>query len=285
MSDGSSFLKGRQASLLTKHRKEQVIKPIFENATNCEVLVDTSFDTDQLGTFTGEIPRPGTQLETARLKARKGMELKGTDLALASEGSFGPHPMTPFLPWNREIVLLVDDRENLEICGECANSETNYTHTLITSFREAEDFAREIGFPEHWLVLRPDHEGHQSMIKGINNWEWLKEAVKWGLAKAVTGKVFLETDMRAHANPTRMINIQKATKDLVSKLKQECPQCGIPGFSVVKKKRGLPCEWCNLPTREILAEVYVCKRCGFTVEQKFPRGEKASAGCCDHCNP
>lgn len=34
------------------------------------------------------------------------------DIGLASEGSFGPHPLIPFLPWNVEIVLLVDNREN-----------------------------------------------------------------------------------------------------------------------------------------------------------------------------
>lgn len=75
MADGSCFFKGRRIVLLTKHGKEMVIKPTLEKATGCQVIVDTSFDTDQLGTFTREIARHGTQLEAARCKAQKGMEL------------------------------------------------------------------------------------------------------------------------------------------------------------------------------------------------------------------
>lgn len=47
--------------------------------------------------------RPGTRPK------KDGVNL---DIGLASEGSFGPHPLIPFLPWNVEIVLLVDNREN-----------------------------------------------------------------------------------------------------------------------------------------------------------------------------
>jgi len=285
MADGSCFFKGRRIVLITKHGKERVIKPTLEKATGCQVLLDTSFDTDQLGTFTREIARPGTQLEAARRKAQKGMELTGLDIGLASEGSFGPHPLIPFLPWNVEMVLLVDDREKLEIYGMCANSETNFAQTLVADLREAEDFARKIGFPEHWLVLRPDNERHQSVVKGINKWEHLKDAVKWGFAKSAAGKVFLETDMRAHANPTRMRNIQKAAEDLAKKIKQQCPRCGTPGFSVTVRKKGLPCEWCGRPTEETKARVFTCGRCGFSKEKRMPRSKKAPAGRCQYCNP
>ncbi|MHB8172551.1 MAG: DUF6671 family protein [Thermincolia bacterium] len=285
MIDGGSFFKGRQAALLTKHQKELVIKPVFEKGTGCEVLVNTSFDTDQLGTFTRETPRPGSQMEAARHKARKGMELMGTDLGMASEGSFGPHPLIPFVPWNREIVVLIDHLEKLEIYGECANSDTNYDHKLVATYEEAEDFARQIGFPGHWLVLRPDHDGHRFIIKGINTWQGLRDGFKKALGKSAAGTVFLETDMRAHANPTRIVNIQKATEDLVKKIGQQCPRCGIPGFSVVKKRRGLPCEGCGRPTGEVKAWVYGCSKCGLTRVKRVSRTKRATAGNCPRCNP
>jgi hypothetical protein len=285
MFEGDSFFKGRRAVLLTRHRKEQVIKTVLEEALDCDIIVEAGFDTDSFGTFTRQIDRPGSQIDTARLKAIKGMELTGIDIGLASEGSFAPHPLIPFLPWNLEIVLLLDKRENLEIFGEYAGSETNYSHMLIAGFPEAEDFALKAGFPEHWLVLRPDNDRHQSVIKAINTWEHLKDAVKWGLGKSTTGKVFLETDMRAHANPTRMINIGKAAENLARKIKQKCPRCGTPGFSVVERKSGLPCEWCERPTEGIKALVFACRRCGFSKEETTPRNVKAPAGRCQYCNP
>jgi hypothetical protein len=285
MAGGSPLFEGRRAVLLTKHRKEQVIQPILEKAMGCQIVVEAGFDTDQFGTFTREISRPGSQLDVARLKAEKGMELAGVDLGLASEGSFDAHPLLPFVPWNVELVLLVDKKERLELCGQCANSETNYSHRTIASWPEAEEFARQAGFPEHWLVLRPDNEQHQSVVKGLNTWEHLQDAVRWALATSASAKAFLETDMRAHANPTRMRNIQKAAADLAGRITQHCPACATPGFSVTGVHRGLPCEECGCPTEEVKARVFTCKRCGFSRTEEAAESERAPAGRCPHCNP
>lgn len=285
MPDGGGFFRGRQAVLLTKHGKEQVIKPLFEEATGCRVIVESDYDTDLFGTFTRVIGRPGTQEETARLKARKGMELRGADLALASEGSFGPHPVAPFVPLNREIVLLLDEREGLEICGEYTGSNTNYAQKLVSGWSEAEQFALSARFPSHFLVVRPDHELHEAVIKNISSWSSLRQAFEHSMAVAATRRVYLETDMRAYANPTRMENIKKAAEDLISLICQQCPACGSPGFAAAEKIRGLPCEWCGLPTREPVAIIYRCPSCGFSGEEREPSGRKALAGCCNNCNP
>lgn len=285
MPAGGVIFSGRQAVLLTKHRKEQVIRPLFEEATGCRVIVESGFDTDLFGTFTRERGRPGTQLETARLKARKGIELHGADLALASEGSFAPHPAVPFVPLNREIVLLLDAREGLELCGEYAGSDTNYMQRLVSEWTEAEQFALNVCFPSHFLVMRPDHELHEAVIKNISSWETLREAFRQSMTVSASGKVYLETDMRAHANPTRMQNIKKATEDLVRIICQQCPVCGTPGFVAVEQRRGLPCEWCGLPTREPAATIYRCPSCAFSKEEREPLDKKASAGRCDNCNP
>jgi len=53
--------------------KERVIAPVLEPALGCQIELVDGFDTDQLGTFTRDIPRDGTQLEAARKKARIGM--------------------------------------------------------------------------------------------------------------------------------------------------------------------------------------------------------------------
>lgn len=279
-----SLLAGRRAALLTKHKKEEVIKPVLEKGAGLHIIVEADYDTDQFGTFTREIARLGSQLEAARYKAQKGMELKGLDLGVASEGSFGPHPSIPFLPLNREIVILVDAAEKLEICGACQNSNTNYASEVVENFAQAEIFAHKALFPSHHLVLRPDHGEHCSIVKGVNNWECLREAVSWAIAKSVTGKAFLETDMRAYANPSRMQNIKGAAEDLVAKINSRCAACKAPGFAVVENKKGLPCEECGLPTREVAAFIYLCQRCGYREERSAP-DSAAPAGRCGYCNP
>jgi hypothetical protein len=44
--------------------------------------------------------------------------------------------------------------------------------------------------------------------------------------------LYVETDMRAMYNPSRMTVIQNATKKLVEKINSCCPQCNIPGLEL-----------------------------------------------------
>jgi len=78
------------------HGKERAIaRPIFHHL-GLALKPAMNLDTDQLGTFSGEIPRRGALLEVALRKARLGMRAPGLPLGLAGEGTFGPHPAVPF---------------------------------------------------------------------------------------------------------------------------------------------------------------------------------------------
>ncbi len=81
----------------TKHRKELALAPAFREHLQATLVVP-NLDTDALGTFSGEVPREGTALETAPRKCRLGMQAADLPRGLASEGSLGPHPLIPFLP-------------------------------------------------------------------------------------------------------------------------------------------------------------------------------------------
>lgn len=274
----------RKIVFLTKHGKEEVIKPILESETGCELIIESRFDTDKLGTFSREIKRPKSQLDTARLKIQKAMKLANTDIGIASEGSFGSHPIAP-IPWNVELVLLYDKKEKLEIYGVHESSDTNFSHKKTKNYQEVLTFAPQIGFPEHYLILRPDNEYSDKIIKDINSYEKLKEAFFTCSAHSKEGQVFIETDMRAHANPTRMKNIQKATENLVSKLLSICPNCGAPGFIVNEFIRGLPCELCGLASEMTIKYIYRCNKCRHEKEEHFPKGLTAPAQYCNYCNP
>lgn len=248
----------------------------------------TDFDTDKFGTFTREVKRLGTQIEAARQKAEKALEIAGETLAFASEGTFGPHPAMPYLPVNREIVILLDRVNNLELIGESLSVETNYSHQLVSSIEEADNFAKKAGFPEHRLVVVVGEAalGNGEIVKGIVTEKQLFDAVEAGLKKSSTGRVHIETDMRAMYNPTRMKNIENATLDLVKKFHQFCPECGWPGFEVAERKIGLPCGLCYFPTQLVRSQIYQCQNCSYTKEELFPNGtETADPSQCQYCNP
>ncbi|MBR8834670.1 MAG: hypothetical protein DSM106950_11680 [Stigonema ocellatum SAG 48.90 = DSM 106950] len=283
-----SLFKNRTSVLATMHQKERVIAPIVEQKLGIKVLVPPDFNTDVFGTFTRVVKRRGTQIEAARFKAEKAMAITGETLAFASEGSFGPHPLMPYVPVNREIVIFLDKVNNIEIVGQELSTETNYSHQLVHSVEEAYSFAQRVGFPEHGLVIIVGDAAivQGEVIKGITTKEQLFDAVKFCLNKSSTGQVHIETDMRAMYNPTRMKNIEKATLNLSEKITQVCPECSWPGFDVVESQKGLPCAFCHLPTQLIRSVIYRCKKCAFSREELFPHGqETADPSKCQYCNP
>ncbi len=278
-----SVYSGQGVALHTQHGKERVIAPVLESALGCGVERVTGYDTDRLGTFTRDVPRAGSQLEAARKKTRIGMELSGLPLGLASEGSFGPDPFTGMFSWNLEMIVWIDDLLGIEVVG-VASGKTNFAHRLAADWAEAEAFARAAGFPEHLLVVRPQDEDDPRIRKGIADWDSLEEAFHWACGSAANGRAFLETDMRAHANPTRMEMIAQAAQDLAHKLCSRCPVCGAPGFQLAERVPGLPCEDCGAPTRQIKTEIHRCAKCAHQVAVERPEAA-APPERCDYCNP
>ena len=271
-------------ALLTQHGKEGVIASVLDTALGCRVERVTGYDTDLFGTFTREIPRAGMQLEAARKKARVGMELSGLSLGLASEGSFGPDPMVGMFPWNVELLIFLDDERGLEIVG-VAQGKANVSHLLTADWAVAVAFAKRAQFPAHHLVVRPESEDDPRIRKGIAAWAELEAVFAWALAESGNGRVFVETDVRAHANPTRMDNIRLAAEDLVKKLRSLCPACSTPGFWIVERVDGLPCVDCGAPTREPRAEVHGCLKCAHRLTRERTDRQYADPGRCDYCNP
>lgn len=273
-------LANRTAVLATMHGKEQVIAPLLAELEIAVLLpseLAIEFNTDQFGTFSREIKRVGNQQEAARIKAERAMQLTGLNLAIASEGAFGPHPALPYLPCDRELVLLLDPANQLEIWGEALSTQTNFAQAEVRSLAEAEQFAQKIGFPQHGLILRV----REHLIKGIVTAAELASAVEQHLA---SGSVTMETDMRAQYNPQRMQVIRQATQNLVQKIRQICPNCGWPGFDIIERQPGLPCAWCRQPTELTLADIYACQHCGYR-QAKAAEASQADPAHCAYCNP
>jgi len=272
-------LAGRTAVLATMHGKERVIAPALAGL-GITVEVASGLDTDRFGTFTREIERTGSQREAAHHKAMAALALTGGTLAVASEGSFGPHPSNLFVPVDREIVLLVDTASGLEVVGEHITIETNYARRQVANLAEAKEFARRVGFPDHGLVV----ESGDQRVKGIVERSAFERAVSDALAQGAP--VFVETDMRAMVNPTRMEAIAQAARDLVVRLGALCPRCAWPGFGVLDVLRGLACAGCGLPTDLVRSVIEGCERCGYRQEAPPPGGRQlADPAHCHWCNP
>lgn len=268
---------GRRASLATRHGKERAIAPAFAALTGLTLAVPPDLDTDALGTFTGEVPRPAPMAETARMKARMGMEATGLTLGIASEGSFGPHPAIPFMAAAREVLVFIDDAQGIEIVETELSEDTNFAALDLGPDADIDAFLARIGFPAHAVVLRAG----SGIIKGIASREALAQAIGGAASPAR-----IETDMRAHLNPTRMAMIARLAERLARRIATPCPACAAPGFGVTRVEPGLPCEDCGMPTSLLRSLVSACARCG--QEARGPRADgrlTARPSECPNCNP
>lgn len=280
----SSFFEGRDLVIATMHGKEQAIGPLLTDALGVQICVPKAFDTDAFGTFTGEIERQGDARAAARAKCEAALARTGCDLAVATEGSFGPHPTALFLPAHEELILLLDARHGIEIVAIERTTDTNYLSAEVRTHAELQEFARRAHFPSHALILRRDATSSTDLIKGITDPAHLTAV--FSALRANYGKATVETDMRAHLNPTRMHVLRKAATRLIDKAASTCPTCDTPGFDVSGFERGLPCRACNTPTPSILSYTYMCSNCSFCLDVRHPHGLTAEdPRHCPRCNP
>lgn len=275
------------AVLATMHGKERVIAPILQRALGLRVAVSDGIDTDRFGTFSRDVERTGSQLDAARAKiAAAFAAAPEVNVALASEGSFGPHPYIPFVPLAREIVVLADRVRGLELVGHYASPTTNFGHAVVSDVAGAIAFGERVRFPGHGLIVVSIRDGQPApavaLIKDIRRLTDLSEAVERVIGAC--GAAFIETDMRAHRNPTRMRAIKRATLDLIRRFRSACPTCATPGFCITERTAGLPCSWCGEPTLAVRADVLSCAACGHRFE-RVVNAVSADPGQCGECNP
>lgn len=274
----------RSLLIATKHKKETIIAPIFEAEFGITSFVSDAFDTDSLGTFSGEIERKEDALTTLRNKCILSATANQYDLVIASEGSFGAHPSIFIAQANTELIMLKDFKNDLEIVAKEISLDTNFNGQKISTEADLLEFAKKVKFPSHGLILKNEEVHFSTLFKGIQSVEILLE--KFHYLMQYKDSVYVETDMRALYNPTRMQVIEKVTLQLVEKMKSLCPSCQTPGFDVVQAVSGLPCQLCKRPTRSTLYHTYECKKCEYSINKMFPRNiQYEDPMYCDTCNP
>jgi hypothetical protein len=278
--------RGLWAAIATMHGKEHAIAPPFCKWFEMTITNAPGIDTDALGTFTGEIARQGTMLEAARAKAMLAIERTGAPLGIGSEGAFGPDPYVPFVASGREVLVLREAATGHEIVNH-RRTRTNFDHVIASETDNIDRFLARVGFPEHAVIVRPEnHDDTSVLVKGLKDRASVRDAVREVATRSGSERIMLQTDMRAHLNPTRMAAIGRVARLLGVRAARCCPSCETPGFGITDVARGLPCADCGLPTALVRAKIYGCKACGLTT-RRFERTDRmrAEARWCQFCNP
>lgn len=237
------------------------------------VVVPPGLDTDLLGTFSGEVERKGTPSAVVVDKARFGMAEAGLGLGIASEGSFRPHAELSFAVGCHELMAFVDDEEGLVVVEDLFTLDTNFANAKARTPGDLGDFLKRVGFPAHALIavpndrIRIDHDDRvrlvleevpeQQLYKGLEDNAALAQAVERCAALSADGLAHVETDMRAHLNPTRMRTIAALAVRLARRLATTCPACGSPGWGRIAAQWERGADGGLIAVRETMG----CARC------------------------
>lgn len=262
--------------LATRHAKDRALARIFARL-GFKIVVPPDLDTDSLGAFAGGPARALPPAQAALAKAKLGLAAYPARYALASEGSFGPHPFMPFAAAGEEWLVLLDSETGVVVRHRRLSARTNFAHREVRIGDDLSPFLARALFPSHALVATaPD----LTVEKGLADRATLDARL------ARHGSLRLETDMRAHANPTRMREIRRAGLEFARRLATPCPVCAAPGFGKVGARPGLRCEACGAATPMTASEIHGCEICGHREDR--PRADGLSAAPslhCPACNP
>lgn len=270
--------------LTTKHEKLRAIKPAFIELVGCEII-EANLDTDQLGTFSGEIERLAPPRETAIQKARLGMIETGLSIGIASEGSVGPDPIAPFLNSNIEHLVLVDDETQIVIHESYRSMEITVASAKVSPKDDLTPFLKKADFPAHRVIVHPNTPDIQECIKGIGTFEDLVIAIEKCAAVSPDGLAVVESDLRAMYSPSRQRNIEKAAQALARRVSQLCPDCRVPGWGRIGYEKGVKCTECGFINLEaVRQEILGCVSCEYHELGTIIATELDPARC-QFCNP
>jgi predicted Zn-ribbon and HTH transcriptional regulator len=274
--------RGATVVLPTLHNKGVLAQEAFKEHLDMDVI-ELHEDTDQFGTFSGDVERKLSPKESAIAKAKLGLTQTDYQYALASEGTIGADPTIPFANSDLEVVVFLDSINDLIISHTHHSFEISAcTHEYIEG-EDLEKFLTKADFPNHQLIVKCLDSDIRALAKGISNradlMKVLDQTKKEGLKKIV-----IESDLRAHASPSRAQNIKQAFKELAIRISSLCPECESPGWGVTSAVRGLPCTDCGEESDAIKAHVFGCISCSYVAEAD-PIATSIDPSRCSWCNP
>ncbi|TDV60825.1 DUF6671 family protein [Pseudomonas sp. LP_7_YM] len=216
---------GLPVLIATMHGKEAVLGPTLA-ALGFQVMLPIGYDTDALGTFSGDVRRPGTAFEAALEKARRACDATGVARAVSSEGTYRPSQALFPGARNAELLAFVDRETGFECVEYVTDTPTRFDKGRVPpdiNAPEVQALLRTIGWPQIKVLVVPQDPGEgvvmpEWVFKGIGNERELAEAFDVCASYSTDGWVHLETDLRAHMNPSRMASIATVGERLALRL-------------------------------------------------------------------
>lgn len=273
----------KQALIVTKHGKEKVIQPLLKWYLGLGSTASEGFDTDQFGTFSGAIERKDGPKETVRKKCLAALQFFSKPIGVATEGSFGAHPASPFLAAHEEWIVFIDLENNIEVYERQLSTSTVQFSKSVHTIDEALALLSTLDMPAQRIFLHATEKVDEHAMYPSSLTETMKEVER---LIATHGVCWITSDLRAHANPSRMKVIEEVSEKLVNRLLKHCPICFKPGYGREDVKRGLPCAQCSFPTSGVQADIFVCNSCGHKEEKNqsnYPNRQDPTY--CLICNP
>lgn len=219
---------GPDILIATMHGKEVVLGPVLA-ALGFQVLLPIGYDTDALGTFSGDVRRPGTAFDAALEKARRACDATGVARAVSSEGTYRPSQLLFPGARNAELLAFVDRETGFECVEYVTDTPTRFDNGRVPpdiNAPEVRALLALIGWPQTKVLVVPHDPGvgvvmPEWVYKGIGDEQALAEAFEVCARHSTDGWVHLETDLRAHMNPSRMISIAQVAERLSARLAKE----------------------------------------------------------------
>ncbi len=270
-------------ALATKHEKEKIFAPILSEL-GWELKL-SSIDTDQFGTFSGEIERKLSPSETAIAKAKAAAADAGVVAGMASEGAVGPHPQIPFMNADFEWVAFVDLETGLQLVESVVSTEIVAFQTAYQEGLDLQELVLKAQLPSHALIAKAKSDEGIWAIKGLRSVHEIEAAIGQASKIGLLQNLVFESDFRAMFSPSRQENIRKCVEKLVARLQNKCPSCGSIGFGLVDLERGVPCSDCGeISNTAVRAENYGCQLCSYQ-EVRENGVRTISPERCLVCNP
>lgn len=209
-------LEGKTVVVATKHGKERLVAEVLSHELGIRVETARDLDTDTFGTFTGEVSRKGSQLDAAMQKAVAARGRTPADFYVATEGSFDSDPRMLGLPIHREVVYWHDPSGD-DVIVTRETPKTNAARIRLGSMDDLHRAMRKLGFPEHGIILRKSRPLRADVLfKDARDTTELEEQFLRARSAFPWVRVYAESDLRSHKNPTRQEVIRDALRELAA---------------------------------------------------------------------
>ena len=272
-----------KVAVATKHGKLAQIAPAFDRLKQWQLEL-APIDTDEFGTFSGEVERTLSPRETVIEKAKAGARSLGFDYGIASEGTIGAHPHLPFTNSDYELMAFVCLSKDVAIVESFLSADITAYSQDVSHSSDLDVISDGLDLPSHAANIIVETKSGRQIHKGITDVHEVRRIVEQYLVGGANN-VRVESDFRAMNSPSRQANIAICAQRLALRVGAHCPGCSHFGWGRVGYEYGLPCVSCGLMNESVAnAEKLGCPGCDFVELNEFAQ-EAIDPSRCEFCNP